>query len=122
MKQTEFNFTAQAEGKPYWETDLFKELQPSIVRAFRAFHAQNPQVYLVFKKFAEEVRSAGRRRFGVRAIGERMRWYTMIETRGDDFKINNNHQACYGRLLMLEDPFYRQVFSRRVSRDSKEFY
>lgn len=82
-------------------------------RAFKKFHRENPQVFQVFIRFALQARKS-RRRYGARSIGERVRWYTTIETiTNDDYKINNNHWPYYSRLLMLSDPRFTGFFERR---------
>jgi hypothetical protein len=81
---------------------------------FWAFHESNPKVYLLFSKFAVEAAQANRGTFGVSAIFERMRWFTNIETRGEEFKLNNNYSAYYGRLWMRNNPEHDGFFSTRT--------
>ena len=59
--------------------------------AWRAFHLDNPEVFELFCRFAREAKAAGRERFGAHAIGERIRWFTTIETKSrDGLKINDH--------------------------------
>jgi hypothetical protein len=81
---------------------------------FWAFHEINPQVYLLFSRFAFEAALANRGSFGVGAIFERMRWFTAVETRGADYKLNNNYRAYYGRLWMRNNPDFEGFFSTRT--------
>jgi hypothetical protein len=81
---------------------------------FWTFHEINPKVYLLFNKFATEAALANRRSFGVGAIFERMRWFTTVETRGEEYKLNNNYRAYYGRLWMRDNPEHDGFFSTRV--------
>ena len=81
---------------------------------FWVFHESNPQVYLLFNKFAVEATQANRRNFGVGPIFERMRWFTVIETRGEAFKLNNNYRPYYGRLWMRNNPEHEGFFSTRT--------
>ena len=84
---------------PYFET-----LAPYIVDNFCKFHAENPKVYALYVEYANELYSRNRTNYGSHAIIERIRWHTSVETKGDeDFKISNNHQVCYCRLLMIRD-------------------
>jgi len=85
---------------------------------FKAFHKANPQVYVLFVRFAEMARTKGRRpRFGARMIGERIRWYTAVETTStDDYKINDHFWPYYARLLMLTRPEFDGFFERRDAR------
>lgn len=81
---------------------------------FWTFHESNPQVYLLFSKFATEAAQANRWNFGVGAIFERMRWFTTVETRGEAFKLNNNYRPYYGRLWMRNNPEHEGFFSTRT--------
>lgn len=118
MIQSKFNFDQLPTIIPYWKHALFSEIQPHVVIAFKKFHRDNPHVYPLFKKFSYEARTSGRKHFGIAFICERIRWYIEIETKGDSFKVNNNHKSCYARLLMIEDPAFIFFFQRRSSRAS----
>ena len=84
---------------------------------FKAFHSSNPDVWRLFKHFAGMARTRGRRpRFGARMIGERIRWYTAVETTDSDFKINDHFWPYYARLLMLSDGAFDGFFERRDGR------
>ena len=78
-----------------------------------AFHRANPEVWRLFRRFAGEALSAGRERFGARMIGERIRWFTSIETAGCEYKVNDHFWPYYARLLMLTDERFAEVFERR---------
>lgn len=92
---------------------IFSDLNPRIVRDFEIFHAENPKVFDLFKSFAIQAKAAGRGRFGARAILERIRWHTAIETSDPEFKINNNFHPCYARLLVVDDPSFAGFFETR---------
>ncbi len=49
-------------------------------------------------------------------IGERIRWYTAVETTDDDFKINDHHWPYYARILMLSYPEFGGFFEIRDAR------
>lgn len=83
-------------------------------RQFWEFHAENPHVYVLFHRFTMEAALTGRERFAVSPVIERIRWYTSVETRGDEFKINNNFRAYYARLWMRNNPEYDGLFSTRT--------
>ena len=69
-------------------------------RAWWEWHKQNPEVYELFKKYTFEAINAGHKHYSAYAIVERIRWHTEVETKGDEFKINNNHRPYYARLFM----------------------
>ena len=81
--------------------------------AFAKFHAENPHIYELFKRFAWEAIRAGRRKFSARMIFHRMRWYTNVETNDPNFKINNNHSPYYARMWMVDHPEYPGFFNIR---------
>lgn len=86
---------------------------------FMKFHTDNPDVYLLFKKFTFEAIQRGRKKLGVGAIIERVRWYTDIETRGGPFKLNNNYSPYYARMFMSDFPEHEGFFATRVFRERK---
>lgn len=84
---------------------------------FKQFHRDNPRVFELFKRFAESALENGRRRrFGARMIGERIRWYTAIETSDEEYKVNDHFWPYYARLLMLTDDRFTDFFERRDNR------
>lgn len=109
MNQTAFNF----ESIP--NKEIFSDLAENIVRSFFIYHQENPQVYDLLLRFTKEVYVRGRRRYSIVAVFERVRWYTTIETNGDEFKLNNNYRSCYSRLIMHEHPQFNGMFSTRVT-------
>jgi hypothetical protein len=80
---------------------------------FDAFHADHPQVWKLFLRFVKEAMVSGRRKFGARMIWERMRWFSTIETKGDDFKLNDHYPPFYARLFMETYPQYAGFFEIR---------
>lgn len=71
-------------------------------KQFEKFHSENPKVYELFKYFTMQVRNAGFHKYSAEAVLNQIRWYTTIETRGDDFKINNDYKPYYSRMYMNE--------------------
>jgi hypothetical protein len=83
-------------------------------RAFDAFHAQHPEVYDLFARFAHELRYAGRTRYSARTIVERIRWHYAVNPDHDGgFKINDWFSAHYGRLLVQREPDFAGMFEMR---------
>lgn len=85
---------------------------------FLDFHTKNPQVFLLFEKFAMQLIQAGHDKLGAKMIMERIRWE--ISTGGakdkDGFKINNNYTAYYSREFIKKHPQYRDCFEFRTIR------
>lgn len=80
---------------------------------FEKFHAENPHIFDLFKKFAVYVRSKGYRNYSAKVIFERIRWHVNVETSDKEFKINNNYKAYYTRLLEDVDPRFVGFFRKR---------
>lgn len=78
-------------------------------------HLENPHIYEEFENFAFQAISSGRKYFGAGAVFERLRWYSQIETKGDQFKLNNNYRAFYARLFEEKNPEYKGFFRKRRS-------
>ena len=92
---------------------LFND-EPPEQRAFYEWAKLNPDVINLALKFAREARRSGRQRYSIKTIVERIRWHTTVETRGDDFKINNNHAGYLVRLLIRLDPSLDGFFELRA--------
>jgi hypothetical protein len=83
--------------------------------AFERYHRDNPQVYAALRRFALEAKAAGRARLGIAALFERLRWWSIVEAKGDAFKVNNTYRAHYARLLMRQEPDLAGFFETRRS-------
>lgn len=87
---------------------------PSLREKFERYDRENPQVWRMFCRFTHEAINAGRARFSAKMVFERLRWYTTVETRGDDgFKLNNNYHAFYARKFMEHHPQHDGLFETR---------
>lgn len=93
------------------QTLLFRDR----LTAWREFHRANPQVFALFVRFSKEARKQ-RGRFGARMIGERIRWYTQVETNGDEYRLNDHWWPYYARLAMLTEPDLAGFFETRGAR------
>jgi len=81
---------------------------------FWAFHAANPHVYGEFCRFADQAIASGRKHLSSSMIFERIRWETMIQTRGEgSLKLNNNFQPFYARLWLRNHPDKPEFFRLR---------
>lgn len=103
--------TEQAKSD-YRQTSLFVPIRYG---RFRRFHLANPQVFRWFTHFARQAKlRGGRKRFGARMIGERIRWYTSVETDEECPRLNDHYWPYYSRLLMLVYPDeFGNFFDRR---------
>ncbi len=85
-------------------------------QAFDEFHAENPEVYYYFRRFAFEAIDNGKEKFSAYAIVHRIRWEIEFETNDPSYKINNNHIAFYARLFIQQFPEHADFFELRALR------
>jgi hypothetical protein len=86
----------------------------SMSAKFSKFHAANPEVWNLFKRFTSEIMDAGNTHYSADAVLHRVRWETALST-GETFKINNNYSAFYARLYHREFPKHAGFFMTRIS-------
>ena len=75
-----------------------------------AWHKKNPHVYRLFERFTLEAIAKGHKTLSAWLIVNRIRWETTVVTRGDKFKITNNHIAYYARLFHALHPEHDGFF------------
>ncbi len=79
---------------------------------FRTFHTDNPHVYDLFKRFADEAIKAGMKRISSKFIVNRIRWEAAITTTGAGwhiagkrpFKIDDRFTPWYARMFCDDFP------------------
>ncbi len=89
---------------------------------FKAFIEANQHVYILFQRFAGEVRGRGYRRYSADAILHRIRWHLNVDIRptfDSEFKINDHYSSRLARLLIERDPTYEGFFELRELRAKK---
>lgn len=106
------------------QEDLFgtpDEPSNPIEARFWMFHAENPHVYRLFCRFAQQALNHGYEHFSSDMIMHRIRWETAIETTetyappGEGvLKLNDHYSAYYSRLWMRDHPGMCDFFRTRV--------
>lgn len=81
---------------------------------FEGFHRENPHIYQAIVRIALDLKDRGFPKCGMKMIFERLRWLYAIQTRGEDFKLNNNYTAYYARVVMAAEPRLQGFFETRV--------
>jgi hypothetical protein len=110
-------------GKMSTEQQSLFSMDPTraeqILKAFIEFHAENPKVWELFKRYARQAINAGRKHHSSKAVFERLRWYFDFETSGQ-VKLNNNFTAYYARLFHAKFPEHDGFFQnrKRISEDA----
>jgi hypothetical protein len=88
----------------------------SIDERFAIFHAANPAVYAAFRRHAETLLNAGRKRYSADGILHRVRWDMDIQTTGDTYKLNDHYSSRYARKMAAEDRRFAEFFEFRTLR------
>lgn len=89
---------------------------------FNAFHAANPAIYGLFKRFAAEAIKAKVKRLSSKLIIERIRWECAVVTtgagwstaKGKPFMIDNRFTCWYSRKFMADYPKAGEMFETRA--------
>lgn len=105
IEQAAFNFDQQAKLRA----------------AAAAWITANPQAFALFERFALEAADR-QRRFGMKALAERCRWFVIMEWEKDEmgFKLNNNLVSFLSRELINRHPKLGQYIELRRCRDERE--
>jgi len=78
---------------------------------WRRFHFSNPLIYAELLRMAQELRGAGKSRYGINNLFEVLRWErARMQTTDNQFKINDHHAPFYARLLMANVPDLKDFF------------
>jgi hypothetical protein len=96
------------------EGQLRMRYDHGIQERFEKFHAENPEVYRLLVKFAREAKAAGRKKYGIASLFERLRWHVDIELKGEkEFKLNNNYRSRYARRIAAVEYDLKDFFEVR---------
>lgn len=83
-----------------------------IEERYRKWKAEHPEIYALFERFALEFGSK-QKRFGIKAIAERVRWEIETSWDGEDFKINNVYPSYVSRDLIRAHPWLAEFIELR---------
>jgi hypothetical protein len=86
----------------------------TIQERFEEFDRNNPEVYEMLVRYANDMHRRGRTRIGISLLWERMRWEVYLTTDDPDgFKLNNDYRSRYARKIVAEHPSLEGLFSVR---------
>ena len=89
----------------------------SIDERFERFHKLNPWIYEKLVHYARILKNTGNHKVGIALAYERLRWDFKVSTFGDDrYKLNNDFQSRYARLIMQNEPDLAGIFNIRKLR------
>jgi len=95
------------------------ESASTLERQFIRFHELNPHVYEQIVQISLALRERGFKKAGMKMIFERLRWLWAMQTKGEDYKLNNNYTAFYARKVMEDHPQLQGFFRTRTQRHEK---
>jgi hypothetical protein len=83
-----------------------------LIPKFLAFHAEHPDVFEQFQRLTFQMVEHGRHHYSAEAICHALRWFADLSSspEADEFKLNNNFAAFYGRLFCVTHPQHREFF------------
>lgn len=113
VKQLGFKYSTPLDA---YEIELRDYCNTTLGAAAEKFDNENPHVYVLFAGFARTALTSGRKRFGIAAIWERMRWEMAFSTTEKEFKISNNHRAYYARKIMAAHKDFHGFFVIKAAR------
>jgi hypothetical protein len=87
---------------------------------FRHFIYENPHVVRRVTELAYEWKNAGHDKCSMELIFAMLRWKEGIETRGDQFRLNDAWTSRMSRLVMQLEPALDGFFNTRVLRADRE--
>ena len=93
--------------------------EATLAERFAEFHRSNPHVADALERLAEQWLAAGNSKVGMKALIERLRWESGIQTDGSAYRLNNSWPAFYSRLLIARRPEWADsIDTRRAQADS----
>ncbi len=97
------------------------QVRNELEETYRLWLATHEKVFALFERFALEL-LAGRRRFGIGMLAERVRWevHTTWADDIDGFRINNNHRAYIARDLIAKYPDLDALLATRLVKGEED--
>ena len=78
---------------------------------------ENPQVYLMFERFALEAYKY-KKKYSAKSIFHRIRWETMVNEKDSQYKIDDGWISHYARKFMDQHPELEDFFETRLRENS----
>ena len=94
-----------------------------IDRKFMEFHTNNPHIMDAIIRYTRQLKSAGRKHFGMAAVFERIRWDYAVQLKRTEndkgFKISNDFRSRYARLIEQLHPEFKGFYkTKQIASDS----
>jgi hypothetical protein len=89
-------------------------------QAARRYDEAHPELFALVCRFALEAVRAGRRRIGIAAVWERIRWHFDVERDpSSSYRLNNSFRAYYARRFAAAHPEHAELFETRRLRSRR---
>ena len=89
---------------------IFDNIDKNLLNKFKKYHEENPHIYREFKRYAYAMKGV-RSKSSAWLIINRIRWdYDIKSNSNEVFKISNDYIALYSRLLIYNDPEFKDFF------------
>ena len=96
------------------QVDMFSQPQLGEVdKAFWEFHDANPNVYKKLVQMTRDLKAQGHSKVGMQMLFEVIRWKSMLRTKSNDYKMNNNYGSRYARLIMDNEADLKDIYETR---------
>lgn len=90
--------------------------KPTLEERFADFMRQNPHVFERFCELALDMIQRGVDRWSADAVAHVLRWEALVQTRGDEYRINNSYVALLARRFAERHPEHAAFFETRKRR------
>lgn len=102
------------------EEKIGDQPQGQLEQEFWLFHNDNPNVYQLLCKSAQEVIDKNYSQFAIACLWEHMRWELTVVTGDVNFVLPNNHRAYYARLWLRDHPEFPKFFKTTMLRSVRD--
>lgn len=95
------------------QTLAFEPRQQTRRQLFEHFHRAHPEIYAALRDMSLTLHRAGRRRWGMRNLWEKLRFDLAMKTGEPEFELNDHLPPFYSRMLMEREPELKGFFETR---------
>lgn len=102
---------------------LFGDVSLELLKKFKLFHAENPQIYEAFKRFSIEIKKSGRKHYSHWAVANRVRWHFDTEVKGGwTYKLSNDFITVLARMFVWNHPEFEGFFKLKKCKKNRKVW
>lgn len=90
--------------------------KPTLAERYAAFERENPHVVDRFCEIALDMIRRGVTRWSADAVAHVLRWEALVQTKGDEYRINNSYVRFLSERFVERHPEHADFFERRKRR------